>query len=77
MNDIDDKKTLIGEIEAFLREHEMAASTFGRLCLNNPSFFDRLQEPEFSPLTRTVKRVRQWMANRRKNAAKSASLDDL
>jgi len=63
----DDKDNLIAEVAAFCKLHKMADSTFGRLSVNNPAFLDRLRDADYSPLTKTVKRLRTWMKNYTKN----------
>lgn len=51
---------LIRAIENFLREHNMAATKFGRLAAHDPRFVLDLRMGRI-PREATEKRTRQWM----------------
>ena len=53
---------LIRSIEKFLREHEMAATKFGRLAAHDPRFVLDLRMGRI-PRAGTEARVRRWMAD--------------
>lgn len=69
-HEIDDKEKLQSEIQAFLKDMKMAPTAFGRLALNNPVFLERLGDDSYSPLSRTVKKIRVWMNNYRNHQVK-------
>ena len=52
---------LIRSIERFLREHDMAATKFGRLAAHDPRFVLDLRMGRI-PRPHTEARVRRWMA---------------
>ncbi|MGQ7829557.1 hypothetical protein [Altererythrobacter sp. Z27] len=52
---------LIRTVEKFLREHDMAATKFGRLAAHDPRFVLDLRMGR-TPRPHTEARVRQWMA---------------
>nr|WP_298897458.1 hypothetical protein [uncultured Altererythrobacter sp.] len=53
---------LIRSIEKFLREHDMAATKFGRLAAHDPRFVLDLRMGRI-PRPHTEARVRRWMAS--------------
>ena len=53
---------LIRSVEQFLRQHEMAATKFGRLAAHDPRFVLDLRMGRI-PRAGTEARVRNWMAN--------------
>ncbi len=53
---------LIRSVEQFLRQHDMAATKFGRLAAHDPRFVLDLRMGRI-PRARTEARVRQWMAD--------------
>lgn len=52
---------LIRKVEKFLREHDMAATKFGRLAAHDPRFVLDLRMGRI-PRAATEKRTLQWMA---------------
>lgn len=52
---------LIRSVENFLRQHDMAATKFGRLAAQDPRFVLDLRMGR-TPRARTEARIRQWMA---------------
>ncbi|QIG52760.1 hypothetical protein G6N82_13520 [Altererythrobacter sp. BO-6] len=52
---------LIRSVEKFLREHDMAATKFGRLAAHDPRFVLDLRMGRM-PRAGTEARVRRWMA---------------
>ena len=52
---------LIRKVEKFLREHDMAATKFGRLAAHDPRFVLDLRMGRI-PRAKTEKRTLQWMA---------------
>jgi len=57
----------LAEIEAFLAREHLAASTFGRAAVGDPSFVRELREGR-APSLRLVDRTRAYMAARRLEA---------
>ena len=51
---------LIRSVEKFLRQHEMAATKFGRLAAHDPRFVLDLRRGR-EPRGRTEQRVTRWM----------------
>jgi len=63
------KEKLLIDIDRFLAEFDMAASTFGRLAVNDGKFVKRLKSgARYWP--ETEEKVRAYMARRRKEAGK-------
>ena len=56
--------SFLAEIEAFLVEADMPATTFGRAAMNDQMFVKRLHAGS-TALTNTVDRVRAYMAHER------------
>lgn len=52
---------LIRSVETFLRQHDMAATKFGRLAAHDPRFVLDLRMGR-TPRPHTEARIRQWMA---------------
>lgn len=61
-------QSLLQDIDAFLREAEMAETTFGRHAVNDGKFVGRLREGAGVTVA-TVDRVRAYMAAARKKAS--------
>jgi hypothetical protein len=59
---MEDHQTLIDEIEEFCRARTIAESTFGRMAVNDGKFVGRLRSGK-GVTTRTLKRVRDFMAS--------------
>lgn len=55
---------LLADIDAFLREAQIAESTFGRRAVNDGKFVGRLREGAGVTVA-TVERVRAYIAQRR------------
>lgn len=53
---------LIRKVEKFLREHEMAATKFGRLATHDPRFVLDLRMGRI-PRAETEARITRWMAD--------------
>ena len=64
---------LLGEIDVFMKEFGMSPSAFGSDALDDPNFvFDmREREKPRSPSGRTVAKVRDFMARKRREKANS------
>lgn len=60
-------RTLLDEIAAFLRDVDMAETTFGRHAVNDGKFVGRLREGSGVTVA-TVDRVRAYMAAEREKA---------
>ncbi|MEM6908295.1 MAG: hypothetical protein AAF494_06410 [Pseudomonadota bacterium] len=63
---------LIRTIEAFLNQHEMPATKFGRLAAHDPRFVLDLRMGRI-PRAATEARTRRWMADYALNAAATAN----
>lgn len=63
----------VDEVEAFLRETGMSASTFGRSYANNPSFVRRLRAGG-NVMESTADSVRQQMDEHRRRLAKARNV---
>lgn len=63
----------LNDIEAFLEETGMAASTFGREALSDPSFVARIRSGG-DCLSRTKSRVRAYMNAQEVNTAPVANV---
>ncbi len=61
-------EALLKDIDAFLREAEMAETTFGRHAVNDGKFVGRLREGAGVTVA-TVDRVRAYMATERQKAS--------
>lgn len=57
-----DVRRLIGEIEAYCRQHGLAESTFGRIAVNDGKFVSRLRAGR-GVTARTIARVRAFMGH--------------
>lgn len=64
---MDQRETLLGEIEAFLAERGIAASTFGRMAVNDGKFVARLAGGGGITF-KTAERVRDFIATERAKA---------
>lgn len=62
---------LLRTIEAFLEDHDMAATTFGRLAAHDPRFVLDLRMGRI-PRARTEARIRGWIAEYTVTARKAA-----
>ena len=62
----------LAEIEAFLARERVAASTFGRAAIGDPSFVRELREGR-APSLRLVDRARAYMAARRRAASATSA----
>ena len=62
---------LIRSVEKFLREHDMAATKFGRLAAHDPRFVLDLRMGRI-PRAGTEARVRRWMENYRLHVTTAA-----
>lgn len=60
-------RTLLSEIDAFLKDAEMAETTFGRHAVNDGKFVGRLRDGA-DVTVGTVDRVRAYMAAEREKA---------
>jgi len=60
-------RTLLSEIDAFLRDAEMAETTFGRHAVNDGKFVGRLREGAGVTVA-TVERVRAYISAERAKA---------
>jgi hypothetical protein len=69
------RKDLLRDIEAFLRDFEMAASTFGAEAISDRAFVFMLRAGR-DPKASTVDRVRDFMADYRRQHAKRPKLAD-
>ena len=68
-------QTFEDKIEAFLREQNMARTTFGTKSLGDPNFVKDLRrgrEPHFS----TMQKVERWMNDYRARRAREPGLAD-
>ena len=53
-------ETLVAEINRFLKKHDMAADTFGKLAMNDVAFVYRLRKG-LDPKVSTVDKIRAFM----------------
>lgn len=60
---------LLDECEAFIAEHGLAPSTFGKLAAGATMLLEGLRNAKRGPQRRTVRRVRRFMAEWRERAA--------
>jgi predicted transcriptional regulator len=60
-----------GQVTVFLREYDMAHTTFGTRALSDPNFVKELREGR-EPHFRTMKRVDKWMKDYRKKNPREA-----
>lgn len=65
---MDQREALLAEIEAFVAEHGMAETTFGRLAVNDGKFVARLRANGNITFA-TAERVRAFIANRKAGVA--------
>ncbi len=68
-------KELLRDIEAFLREQEMPASTFGEEAVADRGFVFNMRAGR-DPKLSTADRVRKYMADYRRQHAKHPKLAD-
>jgi hypothetical protein len=62
-------KTFVDEVDKFILETGMSPSTFGRRALNDSTFVHKLRVGERSPTFATVDKVREFMAEQRRDRA--------
>jgi hypothetical protein len=55
------KKELIAEIDAFLKYYEIAPTSFGRDCMNNTAFMERLRNVDGRVTDATIDKVRAYI----------------
>lgn len=76
---LDPDAQLLSEIEEFLRESGMSATTFGNKALKDPGFVFDMREPgekSRSPSGRTASKIREFMAAQRREALKRSGSHD-
>lgn len=60
MVDIPDHGRFLADIERFLKRHDVAPTTFGTQCMNNPAFLNHLRDGR-SVTLRTAKKVYDYI----------------
>lgn len=60
---MNENQPLIEEIKRFCEKHDFSRSGFGRRFMNNPNFMDDLENPDYEPKYKTVKRLQREMKN--------------
>ena len=63
-----DTEELLADIAAFLERHEMAPTKLGADALNNPNFVSDFREGKYSPMLRTVDKLREYMRKKNRGA---------
>jgi len=59
------KKAVLKELEALMKEKNIAKSTVGRKITGDPGFVDRLRDPDTDIQTKTLDRVWKYILERR------------
>ena len=54
---------LLDAIDAFSKAHDMSATRFGRLCMNDTDFVHSLRRGDRAPHLRTIYKVREFIAD--------------
>lgn len=67
--------TLLQEIEAFLADTGMSATSFGKLALNDPPFVQQLRKGRDLKLS-TAEKVRAFMAGYERTAEPASTAED-